>query len=384
MGRANGTARPVRAGWIAGVVLLVLAAATGPARALETDQFTPPPQPLEDISPQFQQHATAVLQRVISRANIRHLDAARAARATSRKGWKQDYLKKAAAYLTEDYVARALFDEVGHGLPDCTIEAWVRRSKFPYAHYRFDPSIGQSVYGGNPFAKPLTLQELSPTVNLFGAYMGTDKIGHVFQQGYEYYEAYRKAEARGLTPEQARRAAVRVGVGQEHGFFGLVMVGVYSNADLAANYAGLKLYLNLTRPVTIDGRQYPPLLVIRGGLWQINPEAGEHWLRPYFTDHHNEALNPSRYSGQLRGTVRAHFPERAAKWVAFYHSDRATEAQRLERLSTWYGEDYGHSGRDEVVSVLDLHFDRQALARAAEARAASSAQPARHRVQARK
>ena len=29
---------------------------------------------------------------------------------------------------------------------------------------------------------------------------------------------------------------MRVGVGQEHGFFGLVMVGVYSNADLAANY----------------------------------------------------------------------------------------------------------------------------------------------------
>jgi hypothetical protein len=161
---------------------------------------------------------------------------------------------------------------------------------------------------------------------------------------------------------------------------------VYSNADLAANYAGLKLFLNLTRPVTIDGRLHPPILVIKGGLWHINPEAGEHWLRPYFTDHHNEALNPNRYSDQLRDTVRSRFPERAAKWVAFYHSDRATESERLDRLATWYGEEYGHSGLDQVVSVLDLHFDRQALAeaRAAEARAASAAQPAKHRVQARK
>jgi hypothetical protein len=373
MGPVFGTARMFRAACV--VVLTLLAAL--PARALETDQFTPPPHPLDDISPQLQQHTTAVLQRVISRTNIRRLNALRDARRTSQKGWKQAHLQKAANYLTEDYVARALFDEVGHGLPDCTIESWVAKSKFPYAHYRFDPPIGQSVYGPNPFARPLTLQELSPTVKLYGSYMGTDKIGHVFQQGYEYFEAYRRAEAKGRTPEQARRAAVQVGVGQEHGFFGLVMVGVYSNADLAANYAGLKLYLNLTRPVTVDRRQLPPILVVRDGLWHINPAAGEQWLRPFFSEHHNEALNPSRYSGQLRDTVRSRFPDRAEKWVAFYHSDRSTEADRLRRLSTWYGEDYGHSGPGQVVSVVDLHFDRHA-----EPVAASAAQPAKHRVQA--
>ena len=361
------------------VVAMTLLGAPAPARALETDQFTPPPHPLQDVSPQFQQHTTAVLQRVISRANIRRLDALRDARRTSNKGWQQAHLRKAARYLTEDYIARALFDEVGHGLPDCTIETWVAKSKFPYARYRFEPSIGQSVYGANPFAKPLTLQGLSPTVNVFGSYMGTDKIGHVFQQGYEYFEAYRKAEAKGRTPEQATRAAVQVGVGQEHGFFGLVMVGVYSNADMAANYAGLKLYLNLTRPVKVDGRQLPPVLLVRDGLWQLNPEAGEDWLRPFFTDHHNEALNPNRYSGQLRDTVRSRFQDRAAKWVAFYRSDRDTEAERLRRLATWYGEDYGHSGLQQVVSVLDLHYDRPTVA---EAGNTSAAQPAKHRVQA--
>jgi len=377
MGRLAANAGWFRAACVVALTLL----GTGRARALETDQFTPPPRPLEDLSPQLQQHTTAVLQRVISRTNIRRLDALRATRQTSNKGWKAGHLKRAARYLSEDYVARALFDQVGHGLPECTIETWVAKSTFPYGHYRFDPSMGQSVYGGNPFARPLTLQGLSPTVNVYGTYLGTDKVGHVFQQGYEYFEAYRKAEAKGRTPEQAARAAMQVGVGQEHGFFGLVMVGVYSNADLAANYAGLKFYLNLTRPVTIDGRQRPPILVIRDGLWRINPEAGKDWLRPFFTDHFNEALNPSQYSGQLRGTVRSRFPERAARWVAFYHSDRASEAERLRRLATWHGEDYGHSGIRQVVSVLDMHYDRQAVA---EAGAAGAAQPAKHRVQARR
>jgi hypothetical protein len=350
----------------------------GTAKALETDQYTPPPQPLADLSPQFRQHTRAVLQRVISRANLRSLDATAAARRTSNKGWKQAYLDRAAYYLTEDYIARALYDEVGHGLPDCTIESWVAKSRFPYEHYRFQPSVGQSVYGANPFGRPLTLQDLSPTVNLFGVYMGTDKVGHVFQQGYEYFREYRKGEARGMSDEEARQKAVEVGIGQEHGFFGLVMVGVYSNADLAANYAGMKLYLNLTRPLVLGGVTRPPVLVRRDGLWQINPEAGDEWLRPFFTEHFNEALNPSRYSGQLRDTVRSHFPERAARWVEFYHTDRAAEADRLKRLTTWCGEDYGHSGLAQVASVLDLHFDRPAVAEAPAHDA--KAQPARHRI----
>jgi hypothetical protein len=62
------------------VGLCWLAAAARPARALETDQFTPPPRPLVDIAPQFQQHVTAVLQEVVAKTNIRHLRESKAAR----------------------------------------------------------------------------------------------------------------------------------------------------------------------------------------------------------------------------------------------------------------------------------------------------------------
>jgi hypothetical protein len=332
-----------------------------PARALETDQFTVPPQPLADVGPHLQQHVTAILQDVMTRTNLRYLEHTRAAAAG---GLLRGYHERAAAAcLSEDALAAAFFDEVGHGLPECAIEEWVVRSHFPASPAKFDPSMSECVYGDNWLQKPLTLQELSPTVHVFGAYLGTDKVGHLFQQGHEYFEAYRKAEQSGADRDAALRKAVEVGVAQENGFYGLIMVGVYSNGDLAANYAGLKFYLNLTRPLHVNGRLLPPIVRLRQNLWEFNPSAGAEWLRPFFTDHLNESLNPSQYSSQLRATVRHNFPARAERWVAFYHSTHDNEARRLKALSTWYGEDYGHSGLDKVTSVPEMYYDRAIVAR---------------------
>src|SRR4051812_43866155 len=102
-----------------------------PAHALETDQFTVPPAPLVDIAPQFQQHATAVLQGVVARANIRSLDESKAAATASSSFWKNIHTKNAAEYLTEEYITKALYEEVGPGLPECRFEEWVVRSHFP-------------------------------------------------------------------------------------------------------------------------------------------------------------------------------------------------------------------------------------------------------------
>src|SRR3954471_1931579 len=110
------------------LVSLVLLASAPFARALETDQFTPPPQPLADLAPQFQQHVTAVLQDVVARANIRHLDEARAAADTTSAFWRDLHAGKAAKCMTEEFIVEAFYDEVGHGLPESTLETWVVRS----------------------------------------------------------------------------------------------------------------------------------------------------------------------------------------------------------------------------------------------------------------
>jgi hypothetical protein len=213
-------------------------------------------------------------------------------------------------------------------------------------------------------------------------YCGTDKVGHLLQQGHEYFEVFARAEARGATngredpgatASAALAEAVRVGVGQEHGFYGEALVGVYSNADLAANYAGLKLYLNLTRPVRVGGGLLrPPLLVKFDGRWVPNADAiprinrtsgssaeqrrADAFLRPFISEHFNESINPSRYKEPTRHTIRTLWQQRSAAWVAFYHSTPQRESQRLHQFATWYGESYGHGGFDGLVTACDTCF----------------------------
>ena len=50
---------------------------------------------------------------------------------------------------------------------------------------RYRTSYWKSIFILNP-GIALTI---SPTVNLYGSEFGTDKIAHVFQQGYTYYKA---------------------------------------------------------------------------------------------------------------------------------------------------------------------------------------------------
>src|SRR4051794_40339650 len=325
-------------------------ALTPPASALETDQFTVPTRPLPDIGPELDAYVAGTVWDVVQTLNTRAAGEERAAR-RSVWPWRDYHRARASRLRSENLLTQRVYDNLGGpGLPECRIEIWARPPHFRAARDAgvadagFELPLSRCVYGDSLFDKPLLLAFLSPTVNVHGTYLGVDKLGHVFQHGFYYLQEYRQAESDGEGAAAATARAVRLGVDEEQGFYGALTTGVYSNADLAANYAGLKFYLNLTRTVHVNGRRLAPILRRRQGLWEINPAAGAEWLRPFVTDHCNESLNPCRYSSQLRDTVRRNFPERAEKWVAFYRSTRATEAERLKYLSTWYGEDYGHSG----------------------------------------
>ena len=333
----------------------------GRAPGLETDQFTVPDRPLPDLGPEVDTYVAAMVWDVAHTLNARAAGHERAAR---RAGWpwKGLHRGRAARYRSEDLLVKRAYDALaGPGLPESRIEIWVRRRNFRAARESgradacFDMSLARCVYGDSPFNKPLLLAFLSPTVNVHGAYVGVDKLGHVFQHGFHYYEEYRRAERAGADDAEATARAVRVGVREELGFYGTRTTGVYSNADLAANYAGLKFYLNLTRPVRIAGQTVPPLLVRNvSGDWCFNPgRRADRTLRLLVGDHFNEALNPSRFQGVLRDTVRDRLKRRADKLLDFYDTTPDRERKRLVELSTWHGEDYGHSGFSRLVTIAD-------------------------------
>ena len=85
-----------------------------------------------------------------------------------------------------------------------------------------------------------------PTINVGGVYFGTDKIGHFFSQGRKFYGRYRSM---GDEAKAARRSVLT-----EKGLFGRLTTGVYSNADLVANYEGHRFYRSLFHDGVVAGK----------------------------------------------------------------------------------------------------------------------------------
>ena len=81
----------------------------------------------------------------------------------------------------------------------------------------------------------LRLKELSDVVNINRYLVGLDKIGHFFAQGWEYFELTHFDE---LTIDQA----LEWGRQKEAGVFGYSTTGIFSYADLVANFNGWRFW----------------------------------------------------------------------------------------------------------------------------------------------
>src|SRR5688500_9330486 len=196
--------------------LCCLLTVTPGANALETDQFTTPPRPLVDLSEEFEVRMRRALQETVERANREYAEHAEGASAAKLGFVRESRLRKARQWLGERHVVRAAYAAtVFSGYPQCEMELWARAGTFERQPARFDPRPGESVLGKG--TRPITVQMMSPTINLYGVYLGTDKLGHFFQQGYEYYEVYEEELRRSGDEELAVRKAVLKGVGQENG-----------------------------------------------------------------------------------------------------------------------------------------------------------------------
>jgi len=220
---------------------------------------------------------------------------------------------------------------------------WSIEWMYAYLHFPLDP-------------RRIVLLFQSSTIKAYGVYFGTDKLSHFHHMGRYYYENYRTLLSQGQTPEAALRSIIRTysqdGPLAETGLLGFVATGVYSNADLAANFTGFKFLLNLTEPVMLKGVVHPPLVDRCGAFWSIaprvRPESG--WFGAFISDHWNEALNPNLYGELLQGGVRAYMREHADHIVTFYsvRDQRPRDPGYYEALkdglSNYYGEDYGHAG----------------------------------------
>jgi len=208
-------------------------------------------------------------------------------------------------------------------------------------------------------------------INVHGTYVGTDKVAHFVSMGYIGYCTYRRQIEHGVDHAEAlRRTAALNGQGPlgETTILGGIPTGIYSNADMAADYLGLKFYLNLREPVKLQGQVVPPMLVYKGGQLRmredVRPESG--YFARFVSGHMDEVLNPNLYDATMRTAVRQGVRQHSREILERYAGndpDKRTP-EYFKRLvveyAKYYGEDYGHSGQfEKLITVANTCFEEQ-------------------------
>ena len=169
-----------------------------------------------------------------------------------------------------------VYKELGYALT-----AWAKIEKWANDLDKASPGHEGQIYQpdkANSQYKDLGIADLAsylaPVMMINNILIGTDKLGHFFQIGYDYY--YKQ-----ILKGKSAAAAATEGDKTESGTFGILNTGVYSNADIAANRAGMQFYQDLAKNPAL--------------LFQIEKYISYKW---------NEASNENLYGGEL-----------AAMWV---------------------------------------------------------------------
>ena len=237
--------------------------APGPAGGYETDQFHNRLEPLEDSTEVLNERVNATIQNIVAEWDGPH---------------------------DESKMVDAIFHRVGGYHWVDKIERWAMKSD---SVDRLSTPRRESIYHGLPFwaTRVIKFFGVGPTIKINGQLVGSDKLGHFFSQGKKFFYRYRKYQ------DEAR--AAEHSAFTERAIFGQLTTGIYSNADLVANYEGYRFYRSLFEDDVIEGKQ--AILQWQDGQWSIQ--------RPFtFADHVNaywdEALNVNHFDSLLYPHIR--------------------------------------------------------------------------------
>lgn len=176
----------------------------------------------------------------------------------------------------------------------------------------------------------------SPTLQVNKIRFGTDKLAHYFAQGWWYYKDWKRARDE-QTPEQLQHNLFQFGADLEQGRLGRHMTGVFSPADLEANYQGFLFYRRMCHADE-------PLLSRQNDRWQFSKNFD---FKDYISPKWDESWNPNIYSPQrwkgIRSTIAGYCPALNSDWVktqrAYYaRLDSPTATEEMIREMVVAGE----------------------------------------------
>jgi hypothetical protein len=209
-----------------------------------------------------------------------------------------------------------------------------------------------SIYRGLTFPYALPMMR---TLRMGDIYFGEDKFGHLFAFGRRYYNRYLWYIKNGFDENAAVEKVVRWGVMSENTLVGKGVDGIFSHADLEANYQGLLL----ARDMCEGGRAY--LKQDSPGHWVLVERVD---LRNYINPYFDETYNPSHFWGRRRSLVLPLLREEYAQKAhdasvieRFRRYNQYKPSRSVEIVRNYFLERGQTPQRDQVFVALGLPPD---------------------------
>jgi hypothetical protein len=188
----------------------------------------------------------------------------------------------------------------------------------------------------------------SPTIEVAGVRFGTDKLTHFFSEGWLSYRWYRKSLEKGLSPQDARRRAIKHGITLERSVLGTAASGVFSSADLEANYRGMEFFIELC-----DGDS-PGLRRGENG-WELSePFDFRRYVSPEWDESYQPSVFTKRRWRKVRPVMLDYCPLLDSPWVQRQREDYSRR-DRFTPTEQWI-EDMVEMGK--LADPADYSIDR--------------------------
>ena len=185
----------------------------------------------------------------------------------------------------ERAVVDAFYRELGGRHWVDRLERWAMKS--PEID-RLDVGRYESIFADHPIwaTRVAKFFGTGTTIRVNEQLIGSDKIGHFISQGRKYYKRYLRYGSEEKAAEQSAFT--------ERAIFGQLSNGIYSNADLVANYEGHRFFRSLFEDDIIPGK--PAILSWEDDSWVVQREFD--WA-DHVNEYWDEALNVNHYDAAL-------------------------------------------------------------------------------------
>lgn len=259
-----------------------------PLTAAEVDQYSRPegePVTLADSAVTLDAEVNRLLQAAVDHANSRVM---------------QQHAKTGARWIQPRCDEERLYTSLADALAGSVVGQVESFAEEDPQLSRRRVTLEQSIYRDFPWQYSPTLvltERVAAVINVNGVEMGTDKLGHFFTEGYSYFLATEK-----LT--RPIESGLLFGEWSESVYFGAQTTGVFSYADLTANFQGLRFWNRVLARQTdpLSNRVASPYVQCKNERWTLQQTF--HW-QDYVDNGWNESINcPLFRSEELLSAIK--------------------------------------------------------------------------------